>query len=180
MKVELTLIDNETKEFDVSKNPFTLGRSRSNDISLSHEGLSRVHCQIELNPQGEILVTDLNSTNGILIQGNRIKANEPTIYPPFLSITIGPIVALSVQATDESVKPHMPFKRKEGTKKTILKDKNTRNEKKTGQSPIALKKYLTPVLIIVVVLTALYLINHFNESEKDQFELPSSPKNLNI
>ncbi len=180
MKVALTLIDNETKEFEVSKNPFTLGRSKSNDISIPHEGLSRIHCQIELNAQGEVVVTDLDSTNGILIQGNRIKANEPTIYPPFLSITIGPIVGLSVQANIETVRPQIPIKMKEGTKKTFLKDRGTRNEKKNGQSSINLKKYLKPSLIIVVVLTALYLINHFNESEKDQFELPPSPKNLNI
>lgn len=180
MKVALTFIDNETKEFDVSKNPFTLGRSKSNDISIPHEGLSRTHCQIELNAQGEVVVTDLNSTNGILIQGNRIKANEPTIYPPFLSITIGPIVGLSVQANDETVRPQIPVKIREGTKKTVLKDRGNRNEKKNGHSPLDIKKYLKPLLIIVVLLTALYLINYFNETEKDQFELPSSPNNLNI
>lgn len=180
MKVTLTLIDNEIKEFNLSKNVLTLGRSKSNDISIPHEGLSRVHCRIELNDQGEIVVTDLNSTNGILIQGNKIPAEVPTLYPPFLTITIGPIVGLSVQANVETIKPQVPLKMKEGTKKTVLREKGSKNEKKSGLPEKDFKKYLKPLLILIVILTALYFINQYTGSDKDQFELPPSPKNLNL
>ena len=180
MKVVVTLIDNETKEFNVSKNPFTLGRSKSNDISISSDGLSRTHCQIELNAQGEIVVTALNSTNGILIQGKRITPNEATIYPPFLSIAIGPIIGLSIQANEEPARVQVPFKVKDKTKKTVHKSKPLRDEKKTGHSSESIKKLIKPLIIIIVLLTSLYFIKDFNLGEVDEFELPPSPKNLNL
>ena len=51
----------------------TLGRGVKADIQLFDEGLSRVHCAIE-NRGDDFLVTDLDSANGSLLNGEHISS----------------------------------------------------------------------------------------------------------
>jgi HD-GYP domain-containing protein (c-di-GMP phosphodiesterase class II) len=51
----------------------TLGRGVKADIQMFDEGLSRVHCAIE-NRGDDFLVTDLESANGSLLNGERISS----------------------------------------------------------------------------------------------------------
>lgn len=57
----------------------TLGRDTANDIRLLDRKLSRIHCQVEVIG-GRCQLTDLNSTNGTLVNGRRIEA-ETWISP---------------------------------------------------------------------------------------------------
>jgi MoxR-like ATPase len=52
--------------------PIRIGRNPSCQIRLAHERVSRDHAQIEPTPDG-FVVTDLNSGNGTLVNGNRIQ-----------------------------------------------------------------------------------------------------------
>ena len=45
------------------------------DIVLDEEHISRIHARIERSGE-EVYVTDLNSTNGTFVNGERLKANE--------------------------------------------------------------------------------------------------------
>lgn len=179
MKVILTLLDNEEREFIITKNSFTIGRAKTNDICISHEGLSRVHCQVEINPQGEIIITDLSSTNGVLIQGQRIPATVPTLYQSFLGISIGPIQGIAV-GLEEAIVQQAPTRRSEIPKKMAVKEKTAKNDNLHKQTSSNFKKYLSPFLLIVVIVTVLFFVGQNLEPEKDQFELPSSPRNLNL
>lgn len=49
----------------------TLGRDSGNDIALLDRKLSRIHSQVEIIA-GRVQVSDLNSTNGTLVNGHRI------------------------------------------------------------------------------------------------------------
>lgn len=49
----------------------TIGRSDDNDVRIGEGGVSGHHCTVSLN-QGVVTITDLNSTNGTHINGNRI------------------------------------------------------------------------------------------------------------
>ena len=51
---------------------FTVGRSSTNDLCLRDHKVSRIHCQFEL-ANGECTLSDLNSTNGTYVNGERIK-----------------------------------------------------------------------------------------------------------
>ena len=53
--------------------PRTVGRDRDNDLVLEHPEISRRHARIELDRQRWRL-TDLNSTNGTWINGERIES----------------------------------------------------------------------------------------------------------
>lgn len=52
----------------------TIGRDEANTIRLGDRKLSRIHCQIEVIG-GRCQVTDLNSTNGTLVNGERVYAD---------------------------------------------------------------------------------------------------------
>ncbi len=53
-------------------NELTIGRGDSNNISLKADGVSRAHARLYAG-DGGWGVEDLDSTNGILINGNRVK-----------------------------------------------------------------------------------------------------------
>ncbi|MCP3669041.1 MAG: GGDEF domain-containing protein [Gammaproteobacteria bacterium] len=52
--------------------PVTIGRSTEADITLVNAGISRIHCRISEDDQG-VLIEDLDSTNGCVINGAEIK-----------------------------------------------------------------------------------------------------------
>lgn len=66
-----------------------LGRAAPADIILSDKRISRKHCEVEVR-DGEVLVTDLMSTNGTFIDGQKIDA--PTILPPDSELMVGDVV----------------------------------------------------------------------------------------
>tara|TARA_B100000925_G_scaffold174317_2_gene131333 strand:+ start:2298 stop:3239 length:942 start_codon:yes stop_codon:yes gene_type:complete len=55
-----------------------IGKSKSNDIHndfVNDATVSRVHCQIFIDDDGNIFLTDLNSTNGTFVNGNKIHGS---------------------------------------------------------------------------------------------------------
>jgi hypothetical protein len=65
-----------------------IGRTAPADIVLSHKGVSREHCIIGL-ANDELLVTDLNSTNGTYVDGVRIS--RATVLPVGSVLRLGQI-----------------------------------------------------------------------------------------
>lgn len=59
-------------------NGATIGRDKGNTIVLPADtpGISRNHCRLDVQ-NGRVILTDLNSTYGILIHGKRIPPNTP-------------------------------------------------------------------------------------------------------
>jgi len=66
-----------------------LGRAAPSDIILADKRISRRHCEVEVR-DGEMLVTDLQSTNGTFIDGQRI--DTPTVLPPNSELKLGDVV----------------------------------------------------------------------------------------
>jgi hypothetical protein len=56
--------------------PQTIGRTALSDIVLKDSEVSRTHCRIT-EADGHLVVTDLNSTNGTLVNGTEITAATP-------------------------------------------------------------------------------------------------------
>lgn len=52
----------------------TIGRESSNDIVVPDINISRVHAQICRMPDGTWTVTDLNSTNGLYVNGKQVQS----------------------------------------------------------------------------------------------------------
>jgi hypothetical protein len=86
----LEIEDGELGEdlFVIGSSGVKIGRTAPADIVLSHKSVSREHCIIGL-ANDELLVTDLSSTNGTYIDGQRIA--RATILPVGSVVRIGQI-----------------------------------------------------------------------------------------
>lgn len=72
--VHAHLIDlTSNRSYDLATNRVLLGRETGNDIVINDLNASRQHAQIELEPQGVWVITDLGSTNGTLVNGAPIQ-----------------------------------------------------------------------------------------------------------
>ena len=66
----------EGKRYAVAPGGATIGRSRECDIVLADSNVSRRHA--ELRPRGDgWTITDLRSTNGVKVNGQAVRPNEP-------------------------------------------------------------------------------------------------------
>ena len=67
----LTLLDKK-KVFYISKPSTLIGRLDVNDITISDEGISRVHAEINKR-NNKFYIRDMESTNGTFLNGKKIK-----------------------------------------------------------------------------------------------------------
>ena len=70
--LELSIGDKLEKRYIVSPLGLKIGRAAPADVILADARVSRTHCMVELN-DGDVEVSDLNSTNGTYIDGERIE-----------------------------------------------------------------------------------------------------------
>ena len=91
--------------YDLSDPHLTLGRSDDNSIVVDDESISGNHADIILNDDGDYEVTDLGSTNGIKVAGERIEG--PTVLEHGASIMFGHVQAsyLTELATEPTPVP---------------------------------------------------------------------------
>lgn len=77
--VMLLYVDNREagtwQKLSLMSDAVTIGRADSNDIVLSHPGVSRVHAVIKRSGS-QFILTDNNSMNGILVNGHRMNRQK--------------------------------------------------------------------------------------------------------
>lgn len=74
------------RRLKLDSNPLLIGRDSQCGLVLQSLDVSRRHCRVELRG-AELIVTDLNSTNGTYVDGNRIGG--PTTLPDGSILEIG-------------------------------------------------------------------------------------------
>jgi pSer/pThr/pTyr-binding forkhead associated (FHA) protein len=175
IKVILKMSDETTEEFFTSKSSFSLGRSKKNDLCMRSVGLSRKHCKFDLTPEGEIYITDFNSTNGVMIEGAKIKPGVPVKYLPFLSLTIGPINGLEIVTIDDhfqnaSLRVIQDDKKAEDLKK---KSANFTRQSKAEKND---SKFWIVIFFALLCICILYIL--LSGEGESEITLPNSPKVL--
>lgn len=74
-KMEVYLYDEENDiAYKLNGAPERIGRESSNDIVISDINASRVHAEIHMEPNGTWIISDLGSTNGLYVNGRRVKS----------------------------------------------------------------------------------------------------------
>jgi pSer/pThr/pTyr-binding forkhead associated (FHA) protein len=63
----------QVKVYELEEPVVFVGRLPENHIPISNMGISRRHVKIELDPSGGYALTDLNSLNGTLVNGKKVK-----------------------------------------------------------------------------------------------------------
>jgi pSer/pThr/pTyr-binding forkhead associated (FHA) protein len=76
IKLILKLKDTEIEEFAFEKDQINIGRSKENDIVIDNIAVSRRHAQIEREKGKGYVLRDLNSSNGTLLNGVQLDAND--------------------------------------------------------------------------------------------------------
>src|SRR3954447_17024184 len=72
---------------ELTKPVITIGRGTANDLVLNHARVSRFHAVIKRTVEGEIVVADRGSTNGVFVNGERVTAD--TVIRPGDHVRIG-------------------------------------------------------------------------------------------
>ena len=72
----------------IDKNPYKIGRDSKNDLIFENLSISRNHAQIGWGPDGAYYLEDLGSTNGTLVNGQKVGA-DPHLLVENDRITIG-------------------------------------------------------------------------------------------
>lgn len=68
----------------------SVGRSAINDVVISEYALSKVHCRFNIgDKKNHYVVQDLESTNGTMLNGVRLEANEPAPIEHFDVLVLG-------------------------------------------------------------------------------------------
>ena len=55
----------------------TLGRANRSDFILDAALVSRVHCRLTTDARGDLIVEDLDSTNGTFVNDRRVNGRAP-------------------------------------------------------------------------------------------------------
>ncbi|MHC4889325.1 MAG: SpoIIE family protein phosphatase [Planctomycetota bacterium] len=80
----------------------TLGRDPDCDIVLDDDSISRLHARIFQDPFGRWIIEDLESRNGVLVEGKRIKAQA---ILPNQKISIHPFTLSLLQKFEQQIVP---------------------------------------------------------------------------
>ncbi len=73
LEVTLTNKNGERQVLQFNKSEVVIGRVQSNDIVLPQRNVSKKHSKISLQPDGQVVVIDLKSTNGTYVNGQKIN-----------------------------------------------------------------------------------------------------------
>jgi hypothetical protein len=88
--------------------PSTIGRSHESQVCIDDDSISRSHCQLFLSSDESLQVRDLNSLNGTVVNGERIKKVH-SLYPGDV-IQVGSI-SLRVEYASDTDPGKPPVKR---------------------------------------------------------------------
>lgn len=105
---KLVIVDDEGKQTVVPlvRDEITIGRKEGNTIRLTERNVSRRHARL-MKANGQFLVEDLHSYNGVKVNGQRIGAE--TNLEPGDQISIGDYqLALQLDGAETSVDQHAP------------------------------------------------------------------------
>ncbi len=90
MLIKVNLATGDDLDFKVEGNVCIVGRSSKCQVVLPIEGISRQHCLIEIEGN-KIWVTDLDSTNGITLNYQKIPPSTRVLYQAYFPLSFGPV-----------------------------------------------------------------------------------------
>lgn len=71
----LEMLDGEQRRVEIDEAALKIGRNQGNDLVLNNDSISGHHAEIHRRRDGEFVITDLQSTNGIFINGSKITTS---------------------------------------------------------------------------------------------------------
>ena len=84
--------------YKLEQGEVVLGRGREVDVRIVDEGISRRHCVVRQVPTGDVMIEDINSSNGTFANGRRIRTH---LLKDGDKIQIGSTTILKFTYTDD-------------------------------------------------------------------------------
>ena len=162
MKITLKNEAGEVFEKDFKSTQVSIGRSNRSDFVVTNDSLSRQHCLVEL-VEGEFFVTDLASSNGVFIDGNKIAPNQRTLFKSFNALSIG---ALECIIEDVSDVPETLHYKEVKNAEVVGPQNKTKMIKRPEAKPEASKIQLLIVPLAILGFAVYYFANSEREIEK--------------
>lgn len=78
----------------------SLGRAKECDIVLHGQGISRHHANVLVKAHGDVIVEDLDSTNGVYLDGERVTKK---LVEPGQTLALGPEVKIRLELSSHCV-----------------------------------------------------------------------------
>lgn len=145
----------------------TIGRVEDNSFQIAEASVSSHHCEVVLRG-AEVVIKDLNSTNGTFINGDKISE---AVLKPGQTLRLGqvdlkldtPVAAPAVPATKKPVEGSAPSQgvrlgEGETGQKSVSLDKNpafAKKSNKTNMIFIVIGAILALAIIVFIVLSVL-------------------------
>lgn len=88
MKLSVQIEFDKCLDLETPKSSVIVGRAPTNDLVITHDSISRKHCKIDV-VKGVFYITDLGSSNGSFIDGQKL---QPEVRTPFIGsqqLTLG-------------------------------------------------------------------------------------------
>ena len=150
MKAKLIVVGGKATKRSISLTlPTVVGRSQQADLTVGHRTISRRHAEL-FEKAGLLMIRDLGSLNGTIVDGQRIKEAP---LPPGAEFTIGPLT-FQVQyeyKSEQSDVPPRPLAKKAGNNgatvaaATDLPDFEPVEEEPTKEAPTTEKMVKQPL-----------------------------------
>lgn len=88
MRLSVQIEFDKTLDLVTPKFNVIVGRSPKSDLIIPHDSISRSHCRIEKN-KGIFYITDLGSSNGTFLDGQRLTPEQRTPFLTSSQLTLG-------------------------------------------------------------------------------------------
>ena len=88
MRLSVQIEIDKAMDLETHKDSVLVGRASNNDLVIPHDSVSRTHCCIDYR-KGIFYVTDLGSSNGTFIDGEKLNPNEKKAFLSSSQLTIG-------------------------------------------------------------------------------------------
>lgn len=66
------IVGSEDRPFAIAAHSISIGRHSDNDFVLSNDSVHRHHAHFHISPDGAPTIVDLDTTNGVTVNGNRV------------------------------------------------------------------------------------------------------------
>ena len=181
MRLSVQIEFDKTLDLVTPKFNVIVGRSPKSDLVIPHDSISRSHCRIEMN-KGIFYITDLGSSNGTFLDGQRLTPEQRTPFLISSQLTLGkldceisdtasPMAAEGNEAREVSTRgdytatmrvSRLDLNKAVRPPEAVTKLKGPRNPIAGSNKKVEVKKeskkgYI--ILFILVSATVAYLIN---------------------
>jgi predicted component of type VI protein secretion system len=89
MRLSIQIEFDKTLDLETDKTTVIVGRSPKSDLVIPSDGISRSHCKIEYTKDKQFFITDLDSANGVSLNGERLLPMARTMVPRGSMIMLG-------------------------------------------------------------------------------------------